>query len=202
MPGVKWITIGIAAVGCAVSLEGQGGKDLDDAAEQAFREFVATRTPALMRTAYLLAGNQHDAEDLFQSALTKSAMRLRSIRILDLEAYVRRAMYHQQVDRWRVRFRRRETPTDPRAVLLDTVIADSSADTELRLVVRETLRLLPAKQRAIVVLRYYEDLPEAEIAVMLGWSVGTVRSQMHKAMTKLRTLAPGLAIRSAMPGEM
>jgi RNA polymerase sigma-70 factor (sigma-E family) len=175
---------------------------LEDGAERLFREFVAARTPALMRTAYLLTGNQHDAEDLLQSALTKSAARLRSIRILDLEAYVRRAMYHQQVDRWRVRFRRRETPTDPQADLLDTAVADSSASTETRLLVRETLRRLPAKQRAVVVLRYFEDLPEGEIAALLGWSVGTVRSQTHKAMTRLRTLAPELAARTAVSGEM
>jgi len=175
---------------------------LDDGAEQAFRDFVATRTPALMRTAYLLAGNQHDAEDLLQSALTKSAARLRSIQILDLEAYVRRAMYHQQIDRWRLRFRSRETPTDPQAGLLDTVIEDGSAVTDMRLAVRDTLRRLPAKQRAVIVLRYFEDLPEGDIAVLLGWSVGTVRSQMFKAMAKLRLLAPGLAIHAAASGEM
>ncbi|MET0423709.1 MAG: SigE family RNA polymerase sigma factor [Actinoplanes sp.] len=172
---------------------------MDNEAEQAFREFVATRTPALMRTAYLLTGNQHDAEDLLQSALTKSAMRLRAIRIIDLEAYVRRAMYHQQVDRWRLRFRRRETLTDPQGSALDTAIADSSGRTATKLLVRDALRRLPPKQRTVVVLRYFEDLTESEIAAQCGWAVGTVRSQMHKAMTKLRALAPELA---AMAEEM
>ncbi|BCJ49628.1 RNA polymerase sigma-E factor [Actinoplanes sp. NBRC 14428] len=166
---------------------------MDSAAEQHFREFVATRTPALMRTAYLLTGNQHDAEDLLQGALTGLAMRLRSIDVLDLEAYVRRAMYHRQVDRWRVRLGRRETPTDPRAVQLDAVVGDSSGRIATKLLVQDGLRRLTAKQRAVVVLRYYEDLPEAEIAAQLGWSVGTVRSTIHRSMAKLRSLVPDLA---------
>jgi DNA-directed RNA polymerase specialized sigma24 family protein len=74
-----------------------------------FREFVAARTPALMRVAYLLTGNQHDAEDLLQTALTRTAARLRSIRHDDPEGYVRRVMYHEQISWWR----RRETPTHP-----------------------------------------------------------------------------------------
>ncbi|MBM2615028.1 SigE family RNA polymerase sigma factor [Actinoplanes sp. LDG1-06] len=165
---------------------------MDNEAEQQFRQFVAARTPALMRTAYLLTGNQHDAEDLLQSALTRSAMRLRTIHITDLEAYVRRAMYHHQVDFWRLRFRRRETLADPHGGLLDTSIADSSARTATKLLVRDALQRLTAKQRAVVVLRYFEDLPEREIAGQLGWSVGTVRSTMHKAMTRLRSFAPDL----------
>jgi RNA polymerase sigma-70 factor (sigma-E family) len=194
MPKVIQVTFGIVADVFFVSQDDRGGWGLADDAERAFREFVATRTPALMRTAYLLAGNQHDAEDLLQAALTRSAARLRKIRILDLEAYVRRAMYHQQVDRWRLRFRRRETPTDPQTDVLDTTVPDASARTELRLLVRDTLRRLPPKQRAVVVLRYYEDLAEGDIAVQLGWSVGTVRSQIHKALTRLRSVAPDLEL--------
>lgn len=169
---------------------------MNDEAQQRFREFVAARTPALMRIAYLLTGNQHDAEDLLQTALTRAAAKLRSIRHDDPEAYVRRVMYHEQISWWRRRSRRPESPTDP---MPDALSADPSPGTDLRLAVRQALLQLTPRQRAVLVLRYFEDLPEAEVAEMLDCSVGTVRSQVHRAMTKFRTIAPELASTVSTP---
>jgi RNA polymerase sigma-70 factor (sigma-E family) len=155
-----------------------------------------------MRTAYLLTGNQHDAEDLLQSALTRTATRLSFIRHPDPEAYVRRVMYHEQVSWWRRLSRRRESPTHP---LPESPAAgpgggaDSTSGTELRVAVAQALRRLTPKQRAVLVLRYFEDLPEGKVAELLGCSVGTVRSQTARAMTRFRVIAPELAPSAAAP---
>ncbi|MEV5339972.1 SigE family RNA polymerase sigma factor [Streptomyces sp. NPDC052676] len=156
-----------------------------------FREFVANRSSALLRTAVLLSGgDRHAAEDLLQNALIKAAGRWR--RIEEPEAYVRQVLYRQQVSRWRLKWPRREVsvaaPPDPGAG-----VGDSSAAAELRLVMRDALVRLTARQRTVLVLRYYEDLPEGEVARILGCSVGTVRSTTHRALARLRVLAPELA---------
>ncbi|GIH20591.1 SigE family RNA polymerase sigma factor [Rugosimonospora africana] len=156
---------------------------------QKFREFVAARTPALMRTAYLLAGNQHDAEDLLQNALTRTAARFSSIRHTDPEAYVRRVMYREQISWWRRFTRRRESPTHP---MPDRPAADPSTGTDLRVVVGEALRQLTPRQRTVLVLRYFEDLPEQQVAELMNCSVGTVRSQTARAMARFRAVAPEL----------
>src|SRR5215471_17285225 len=156
---------------------------MDDHDRQAFREFVAARTPTLMRIAYLLTGNQHDAEDLLQTALTRAASKFRSIRHKDPEAYVRRILYHEQVSWWRRRSRRRETSTDQ---VPDTPVTDGSEAVDVRLAARQALLQLTPRQRAVLILRYFEDLPEAEVAKLLDCSVGTVRSQAHRAISKLR----------------
>lgn len=157
--------------------------------QRKFREFVAARTPALMRTAYLLAGNQHDAEDLLQTALARTVTRISFIRHTDPEAYVRRVMYHEQISWWRRLIRRRESPTHP---LPDTPAADPSTGADLRVVVGEALRQLTPRQRAVLVLRYFEDLPEREVAGLLNCSIGTVRSQSARAMARFRAVAPEL----------
>lgn len=169
---------------------------MDDDARQAFREFAETRTPALLRTAYLLTGSQHDAEDLVQTALTRAMGRWRHIRHRDPEGYVRRVMYHEQVSWWRRRARRREAPVDP---MPEIVVADPNPDTDLRVSVQQVLRRLSPHQRAVLVLRYFEDLPEAQVADILGCSVGTVRSQVHRALSRFRALAPWLASSLAIP---
>ncbi len=166
---------------------------MNDESRQAFREFALARTPALLRTAYLLTGGQHDAEDLVQTALTRAMTRWRHIRHRDPEAYVRRIMYHEQVSWWRRRARRREYPTD---TMPEQPVADPNTATDLRLSVRRTLQQLTPHQRAVLVLRYFDDLPEAQVADILGCSVGSVRTHVHRAMTKFRSLAPSLAIPS------
>ncbi|MEV4541331.1 SigE family RNA polymerase sigma factor [Micromonospora echinaurantiaca] len=149
-------------------------------------DFVASRAPVLVRVAYLLTGDRSSAEDLFQTALAKTIPKWRSIRHSDPEGYLRAVMYREQVSWWRRMRRRRDVPigTD------DLVVTDPSAGTDLRLAFRAALRQLPPAQRAVVVLRYYEDLPEAEVAELLGCSVGTVRSRTHRAITRLRQLLP------------
>ena len=158
--------------------------------QRRFRDFVVARTPTLMRIAYLLTGNQHDAEDLLQTALTRTAARLFWIRHTDPEAYVRKILYRERISVWR-RVRRREvlawSPPDA------AVVADPGHAADVRLTVREALLRLTPRQRAVLVLRYFEDLPEAEVAEILGCSVGTVRSQVDRAKIRLRSIAPELA---------
>ena len=158
---------------------------------ESFRDFVDSRSSALLKTAVLLCGgDQHAGEDLLQNALVKAAGRWQ--RIDEPEAYVRRILYRQQVSRWRLKWRKREVmvaePPEASAGGADTVAA-----AELRLVMREALSRLTARQRTVLVLRYFEDLPEADVARLLGCTVGTVRSTTHRSLARLRSLAPELA---------
>lgn len=163
---------------------------MDDEARLRFGEFVAARTPTLIRVAYLLTGNQHAAEDLLQTALTRTASRWRTLRHEDPEGYVRAVMYREQVSWWRRLGRHREVPVDTPP---DTATPDATGHTDLRLSVRAAVLQLPAAQRAVIVLRYFEDLTETQAAEILGCSVGTVRSRTHRAVTKLRQLLPSTA---------
>ncbi|WP_068928272.1 SigE family RNA polymerase sigma factor [Planobispora rosea] len=161
---------------------------MDAAEERRFRDFVSARSPALMRLAYLLTGgDRHAAEDLLQIALARTVARWRTVE--EPEAYVRQVMYRQQVSWWR---RRREAtfaePPDRAGAGGD----DGTSGVELRIVMRRALARLTPRQRAVLVLRYYEDLPETEVADILGCSVGTVRSTTHRSLAKLRSLAPEL----------
>src|SRR5262245_20452537 len=163
---------------------------MDATAEREFREYVAARQGALYSVAYLLTGHRQDAEDLLQTALAKLALnwgRLHNTGSPD--AYVRKILYHQQVSWWRRGYHRREHVT---ADLPDAWISDHTADSTLRLTLDRVLAQLTWRQRAVVVLRYYEDLPEAEVAVILGCSVGTVRSQTHRTIARLRDMGAEL----------
>ncbi|WP_156727004.1 SigE family RNA polymerase sigma factor [Streptomyces apocyni] len=154
-----------------------------------FREFVAMRSTALLQLAVLLTGgDRHAAEDLLQIALMKAYGRWTHIE--QPEAYVRQVIYRQQVNRWRLRRHRAETtvPVLPES----SKDADAEPDTELRIALWAALGHLSKRQRAVVVLRYFEDLPEAEVAALLGCPVGTVRSTAHRSLTKLRGLVPEL----------
>lgn len=170
---------------------------MDAAAERRFRDFVAARSPALMRLAFLLTGgDQHAAEDLLQSALAKTVARWRTVE--EPEAYVRQVMYRDQVSLWRRAGGRRETAV---AQPPDWAVQDATHAVDVRIVVRRALARLTRRQRAVLVLRYFEDLPEAEVAAVLGCSVGTVRSTAHRSLARLRTLAPELAEPYNMIGE-
>ncbi|MFJ1668285.1 SigE family RNA polymerase sigma factor [Streptomyces bottropensis] len=154
-----------------------------------FREFVAMRSTALLRLAVLLTGgDRHGAEDLLQIALMKVYGRWSSIE--QPEAYVRQVMYRQQVNRWRLRGHRAETtvPVVPES----GTDADAGAEAELRVALWAALARLTKRQRAVVVLRYFEDLPEAEVATLLRCPVGTVRSTAYRSLAKLRALVPEL----------
>jgi RNA polymerase sigma-70 factor (sigma-E family) len=157
---------------------------VDEQARQDFAAFAAARSGALIRVAYVLTGDQHAAEDLLQSALTRAAAHWGRIHTAP-EAYVRQIMYREQVSWWRRRDRRPETamaqPPEPPA-------GAPAASVEDRITVQDALRALPARKRAVLVLRYLEDLPERQVAEILGCSVGTVRSQTHKAIAQLRSV--------------
>ncbi|WP_262282260.1 SigE family RNA polymerase sigma factor [Micromonospora sp. MA102] len=155
---------------------------------ETFHDFVVQRSPALSRTAYLLTGDHQHAEDLLQSALARTYRHWRRIRDGDPEAYVRRVMYHQQVSWWR----RRRIAERLDATPVERGGGDHSEDIALRLSVVAALRRLTARQRAVVVLRYYEDLTEAQVAEVLGCSVGTVKRHGHDAVRRLRALVPDL----------
>ncbi len=147
-----------------------------------FAEFVRARGVALHRTAYLLTGDWTLAEDLLQTALAKTYLRWDRIESADPEAYVRRVLANTHATWWRRRWRG-EVPYE---VLPDTAAADRWADVDARAALLAALGRLPRRMRAVVVLRYHEDLSEAQVAEALGISVGTVKSQCSKALAKLR----------------
>jgi RNA polymerase sigma-70 factor (sigma-E family) len=151
-----------------------------------FTSYVRARGPLLLRTARSLTSNPSDAEDLLQTALTKTYVawdRIEDHRALD--GYVRRALLNTRTSQWRKRrvdeFACDELP-EP-----ETVPARDPAENQaLRDAMWHAILKLPARQRAMVVLRYYEDLSEAQTAGVLGVSVGTVKSAVSRALTKLR----------------
>jgi RNA polymerase sigma-70 factor (sigma-E family) len=161
--------------------------EMDD---PAFRDYVTARSRSLLRTAYLLTGNQADAEDLVQSALAKTYQAWDRIEDLGaLDGYVRRAMVNTHISWWRRR-KLEEFPTDE---LPDQVVADHSGDSDLHEVLRQAIDRLPDRMRAAVLLRFYQDMTEAEIADALGVSLGTVKSTVSRAVAKLRIDAGLLA---------
>ena len=150
--------------------------------DEAFSAFVAARSRHLLQAAYLLTGDRHRAEDLLQTALTKAYLHWDRIESDDPEGYVRRTLTNAHIDWWR-RKPWREEPTE---VLPETVVPDAAAAYDVRAVVLDALGRLSRRQRAVVVLRYYEDLSEAQIASVLGCSTGTVKSAASRAMATLR----------------
>ncbi len=161
---------------------------MDAAAEREFLEFVAARTHVLFRVAYALTGHQQAAEDLLQSALAKAAGRWRRING-EPEPYIRKIMYNEHVSWWR----RRSSSEVPVAEIPDRGGGrDFSHDTALRLTVTQALRRLGPRQRAVLVLRFLEDLSEQEVARIMGCSPGTVGSQTSRALARLREIAPEL----------
>lgn len=154
-----------------------------------FEEWVVARRGALARTAYLLTGDVHLAEDLVQETLTRVAQRWRRLHTPGAyDAYARRVMHHLAIDRWRRRSVR------PPEVLTDhhPELGGTGPDVERRLVLRDALARLTPKQRAVLSLRFYDDLTEAQTAHVLGCSVSTVKSQSRAALERLRVLAPDL----------
>ena len=153
------------------------------ATPEGFTEFVVARQAALLRTAYLLTGHAQDAEDLVQATLVKVVPQWRRIRD-NPEPYVRRVMVNENISRWRRR-RWREHSTDdlPESLAADPDIAGLLA-------VRDALAGLAPRQRAVLVLRYYEGLSEAEIARQMAISPGTVKSHARDAPDRLRAVLP------------
>lgn len=156
----------------------------DPASEQEFREFVAARSAALQRTAYLLVGDWGLAEDLVQTALIKTYLAWR--RLSDssaAEPYARKILANTAIRWWRRRWRG-ERPTGQ---LPDRPMSDDDVETWIeRNRVWQLMLTLPARQRAVLVLRYYEDLTEADTARLLNLSVGTIKSHTSRALASLR----------------
>lgn len=166
---------------------------MDATAEREFLEYVAGRQASLFKLAMLLTGHRQQAEDLLQSTLARVAQHWKRVsRAEHLDAYVRRVLYHEQVAWWRRRGGKLEEPTShppDRAAPGD--LADGAV---LRLRVADALRALPVRQRTALVLRFYEDLPESEIAAVMGCTVGTVRTHTARALARLRERCPDLAV--------
>ncbi|GAB3107514.1 hypothetical protein GCM10027160_04260 [Streptomyces calidiresistens] len=165
-----------------------------------FSTYVRARGPVLLRTARSLTPNPNDAEDLLQTALAKTFVawdRIEDHRALD--GYVRRALINTRTSQWRRR-RVDEHPVDELPEPEPVPQADPAERQALREVMWRAVLRLPPRQRAMVVLRYYEDLSEVRTAEVLGVSVGTVKSAVSRAMARLR-MDPRLAALAAPEGE-
>lgn len=151
---------------------------------EGFPQFIEAREQALLRTAWLLTGDWALAQDLVQRALARSWPYWGRIRRGDdPEIYVRRVMLNTWVT-WR---RRRWRAEEPSGVLADRPDpGDMAADVASRIAVRQVLAALTDRQRAVVVLRPFDDLPEAHVAQILGCAVGTVKATMSQALARLR----------------
>lgn len=157
------------------------------ARREAFDDMVDAHGRALLRTAFLLTGDAHLAHDLLQTALVKTWTRWPSIRDEDAgPAYVRAVLATTSVAWWRRRWRA-EVPTYD---VPDQADRDAYAGVESRDEIGRALARLTPRQRTAVVLRFYEDLPEAEVAALLGCSVGTVKSTTSRALATLRATLP------------
>ena len=146
-----------------------------------FDEFVAGRSARLLRIAYLLTQDWATAEDLVQTSLVKAWSAWKRIDG-DPEPYVRRILVNTHAGWWRRRWRGEQ----PTGELPELPAADGHRTVDDREQLWQALRRLPVRQRAVLVLRYFEDLSEAEIADALGCSAGTVKSQASRALAKLR----------------
>jgi RNA polymerase sigma-70 factor (sigma-E family) len=149
-----------------------------------FESWLVAREPALQRTAHLLTGDVHTAQDLVQTTLAKLYLAWDRIQGPgSVDAYARRILVNEHRSAWRRPVRRRELVTGE---VPDRVAPDRGYD-GTREAVWAFVGTLPPKQRAVVVLRFYEQLTEAEIADLMGISVGTVKSQSSRALASLRT---------------
>ena len=157
---------------------------MDDREE--FTRWARARQRHLLRVALLMTDDRSRAEDLVQDALTAVATRWARLRDTSPDAYARTVIYHGNISWWRRR----------RGEVLAAEVVDLPSPgppVERRLLVRRALAALTPRQRAVVVLRYFEDLTERDAAAVLGVSVGTVKSQTHLALRRLREAAPELA---------
>lgn len=160
---------------------------MDPADGDDFAAFVAARGPRLLRMAWLLTGDAHLAEDLLQTVLAKVWPKWCKIAEDHPEAYVRKALIHTHASWWRRRWRG-EVPHGEVPDLAASFDAYEGVDLEQSL--SAAIRRLPVRQRAVVVLRYFEDLSVEDTAATLGCAPGTVKSQSAKALRTLRATLP------------
>lgn len=163
-----------------------------DARDAEYADFVRSHTRALLRSAYLLTGDQHLAEDLVQEALARTHRAWGRLRDAEhAAAYAHKVMYHAQVSLWR---RRRVAEVLPGTLVErpDAPTDDLAEAAAQRVMLRRALQALSPKQRSVIVLRYFEDRTEAEAAQLLGVSTSTVKTQGARALQRLRILLPDL----------
>jgi len=163
-----------------------------DARDAEYADFVRSHTRVLLRSAYLLTGDQHLAEDLVQEALARTHRAWGRLQHAEhATAYAHKVMYHAQVSLWR---RRRVAEVMPGTLVerLDAPTGDLAEEAAQRVMLRRALLALSPKQRAVIVLRYFEDRTEAEAAQLLGISISTVKTQGARALDRLRILLPDL----------
>jgi RNA polymerase sigma-70 factor (sigma-E family) len=156
--------------------------------DRGFESWLAAREPALQRTAHLLTGDVHSAQDLVQNTLARLYLRWDQVRNADnVDAYARKALLNEFRTAWRRKLRRVEQIVE----LVPDEPAPSSPEYDgSREAVWRFVCSLPPKQRTVIVLRFYEQLTEAEIADLMGISVGTVKSQSSRALAALRAALP------------
>ena len=170
----------------------------DKAVAAEFTAFVEERSHALMKAAYSLTGSQHAAEDLLQTALTKTYLNWRRIDG-SAEGYARRIMYHDFVSSWRRLRKLKELSFSE----LPEHAPDAGAErVPVQMLLRDALLTLPARQRAVLVLRYFEDLSVEETAAILGSPKGTVASLASRGLARLRELVPEFAAAENQPSEV
>ena len=155
--------------------------------EASFTRWASDRQLALLRTAVLLTGDHHRAEDLVQDALAKVAARWSRLRNEAPEAYARQVIVRTNVSWWRKN--RRELVADP----AERPVAGGEPFVDRRMLLDQALARLTPRQRSVVVLRYYDDLSERDTADVLGVSVGTVKSTTYDALRRMRESSPELA---------
>lgn len=165
-----------------------GGMSRAEARDAEFTAYLAARQPALLRTAYLLTGDRDQAEDVLQTALAKLYLSWDKVRDRGaVDAYVRRIVVNENNSLWRRGWKRREHATD---VVPEERPHHDEYDEGTSDALWQVVQTLPRKARAVVVLRYYEQLTEAETADVLGISIGTVKSQASRALATLRERTP------------
>jgi RNA polymerase sigma-70 factor (sigma-E family) len=157
--------------------------------DEDFVEFVQASSPGLLRAAYLLTGDRHLAEDAAQTALVRTYAAWSRVRRDDAFAYARRVLVNHVTERWRRRLREYATGTMPD----QPARADVAEEVALRQWLIGALASLTGRERAVLIMRYYFDLPEATVAYELHISVGTVKSTSARALAKLRISADPLS---------
>jgi len=152
--------------------------------DEEFAAYMAARQPSLLRTAYLLTGDRHAAEDLVQTAFAKLYLSWDKVERREaIDGYVRRILVNEHTSLWRRGWKRNEVAAgDPP----EQDVRDRHDEGDAA-AVWAFVQTLPRRQRAVIVLRYYEDLSEAETAHVLGISVGTVKSQASRAIAAMRS---------------
>lgn len=165
---------------------------MDGVQREEFRRYVAARSGALLRTAVLLTGERALAEDLVQTALARTYLSWGRIRDREaVDAYTRRVMVTTYATWWRRKWRG-EVPADQ---VPDVPDRDPYPLVDSAMALRAGLARLPRRMRAVVVLRYWDDLSVAEVAAILGCSAGTVQSQASRGLAKLRADVDVLTLR-------